>query len=106
MVPVAPVPVVPVPVAPVPVSPVVPVPLVVPPVVPLVPDVVPGAVADVSLGAVLVGSFFLQAPSTPRLAIKAAVTRNFGAMVSAFICSNSSFTSNLCRRSRVRRRKQ
>jgi hypothetical protein len=42
-------------------------------------------VAEVSLAPVLVGSFFLHAPSTPRLAIKAAVTRNFGAMVNAFI---------------------
>jgi hypothetical protein len=65
----------------------VPVPPVVPPVVPLVPEVVLGAVAAGSVVVVVVeaGSCFLQAPSTPRLAIKAAVTRNFGAFVNAFI---------------------
>jgi hypothetical protein len=82
--PVVPVPAAPVPVAPVPVSPVVPVPPVVPPVVPLVPEVLLGAVAAGSV-VVLVGSVFLQAPSTPRLAIKAAVSRNLGAFECAFI---------------------
>jgi hypothetical protein len=76
-----------VPVAPVPVvSPVVPVPLVAPvvPVVPLEPELLLGAVADVSpVPVVLVGSVFLQAA---RLAISAAANRIFDALLRAFIC--------------------
>lgn len=71
-----PVPVVPVPVAPVPVS----------PVVPVAPEVLLGVVAEVSGVVVVVsvaGSFLRQAPS--REANTAAVSRIFGALVSAFI---------------------
>jgi hypothetical protein len=84
------------------VSPVVPVPPVVPPEVPEVPDVLLGAVADVSPLPPAV-SFFLQAPSMPREAIKAAVTRILGAMVNAFIVYTPRFTSILCRCTQVRR---
>lgn len=62
---------------------VVPVPLV--PVVPLLPEVVVGAVVPASLGGavVVVGSFFLQAPSMA--AMTAAVRMTFDAFEKAFI---------------------
>jgi hypothetical protein len=53
------------------------------PVVPLVPEVLLGVVAELSGVVVLVVSFFLQAPS--REARMAAVSRSFGAVVSDFI---------------------
>jgi hypothetical protein len=57
----------------------------VPPVVPLVPEVLLGAVAagSVVVVVVLVGSVFLQAARPP--AIRAAINRTFDALVSAFI---------------------
>jgi hypothetical protein len=82
---------------------------VVPPMVPLVPEVVlaggvAGAVAAgsvvVVVVVVLVGSVFLQAASAP--AMSAAISKIFGALLSAFIIY-SSFTSILCRWPQVRR---
>jgi hypothetical protein len=76
---------------------------VVPPVVPLVPEVLLGAVAAgsvVVVVVVLVGSVFLQAASAP--AMRAAISKIFGALLSAFIIY-SSFTSILCRWPQVRR---
>jgi hypothetical protein len=83
---------------------------VVPPMVPLVPDVlaggvvVAGAVAAgtvvVVVVVVLVGSVFLHAANAP--AMRAAISRTFGALLSAFIVY-SSFTSILCRWLQVRR---
>jgi hypothetical protein len=82
---------------------------VVPPMVPLVPDVLAGGVVAGAVAAgsvvvvvvvVLVGSVFLQAASAP--AMKAAISKIFGALLSAFIIY-SSFTSILCRWPQVRR---
>jgi hypothetical protein len=75
---------------------------VVPPVVPLVPEAPLGAVAagSVVVVVVLVGSVFLHAANAP--AMRAAISRIFGALLSAFIVY-SSFTSILCRWFQVRR---
>jgi hypothetical protein len=53
------------------------------PVVPLVPELLLGAVAVSPVPVVLVGSVFLQAA---RLAISAAANRIFDALLRAFIC--------------------